>query len=214
MRQYNKYETGMKFGKLTLVKRTETPRIWECVCDCGEIVFTQISHGSRECRKCAYERLAKERITHGETDNKLGKISRLYRIWTGIKTRCNNANNHSYKEYGSRGISICDEWNSSYENFKKWALDNGYTEEFEIERIDVNGNYEPLNCKWISHVEQMKNTRRCRNITIDGHTRIFSEWLKIIGMQKSNVYKNAKNQNMSVEEYLTKKYFEREIKIE
>lgn len=207
MKKYNKYEPGMRYGKLTLVERTENPRIWECVCDCGEAVFTQISHGSRSCKKCAYEINAQSRIIHGDSNNKQGICARLYRIWTGMKTRCYNPKNHSFKEYGLRGITVCDDWNF-YLNFRDWSLDHGYSEHLELDRIDVNGNYEPSNCRWVSHAEQMKNTRHNRIITIDNQTMVFSEWLKYFGLWKSSVYISAKRQEITVEKYLEQRYYE------
>lgn len=206
MRKYNKYENGMKFGKLTLIERTESPRIWKCQCECGELVYTQISQGSRECRKCAYERISIERTVHGESSNK----SRLYNIWIGVRTRCSNNNRPDYKYYGGRGIKVCQEWNE-YANFKKWAEESGYAEGLEIERKNVDGNYESDNCKWITRREQMRNTRKNRRIEIDGHVLNFIEWLELIEIKKSNAYKNAKKQNMTIEEYLTKKYYDRNV---
>ena len=207
MRKYNKYEAGMEYGKLTLVKRAENPRIWECRCECGATVFTQIAQGSRACRKCAHERISKERTMHGESNNK----SRLYNIWIGIKTRCYNKNHHSYKQYGARGIGMCKDWKEDYVSFKKWAEEYGYEDDLEIDRKDYEGDYEPSNCQWTTRKEQMRNTSRNRRIEIDGHNLTFAEWLDVIGMKKQNVYKNAKKQNMTVEAYLTKKYYDRNI---
>lgn len=205
MRVYAKYAPGMRFGKLTLVERTDSSRIWRCVCDCGETVYTQVSHGSRSCRKCAYDILAKNRIIHGESNDTEGHCTRLYRIWTGMKTRCHNPKNHTFKEYGQRGIALCGEWNS-YVVFRDWAITNGYTDGLTIDRIDVNGNYEPSNCRWVTSKEQMANTRRNRVITIDGQTMIFTEWLLKLGLWKPNVYSCAKRRGISVEEYLEIRY--------
>ena len=203
-RKYTKYKPGMKFGKLTLVRRTEGGRMWECVCECGNPVFTQISQGARECKECFYKRMSKEKTVHGDSNDKNGACKRLYRIWTGMKTRCNNPNNHTYKYYGMKNIKVCEDWEMSYVNFKDWALINGYSDKLEIDRIDFNGNYCPENCRWVTRGEQMNNTSHNRNITIDSKTHTFAEWLKIIEVKKPNVYKNSKKQSMSVEEYLKK----------
>ena len=100
---------------------------------------------------------AKER--HGDAH------TRLYKIWAHIKGRCYNQNNDRYAHYGGRGIQMCDEWRDSYKVFKKWAMENGYQDDLSIDRIDIDGNYEPNNCKWSTIKEQNNNTRR--NIIVE-----------------------------------------------
>lgn len=88
---------------------------------------------------------------------------RLYEIWQGMNKRCNNKNCKDYYNYGGRGISICDEWNNSSENFISWALSNGYSDELSIDRINTNSNYCPQNCKWSTPTEQVRNRHLQRN---------------------------------------------------
>lgn len=88
-----------------------------------------------------------------------GVKERLYRIWGGIKQRCLNPNNKDYKNYGARGITIYDEWLKDYAVFREWALGNGYSDELSIDRVDVDGNYEPNNCRWATKSVQASNTR-------------------------------------------------------
>ena len=103
-------------------------------------------------------------LMHGDTG------TRLYRIWKSMKCRCLNSAHPTYQGYGARGISICDEWVESYPAFKRWALENGYDDHLELDRIDVNGDYEPSNCRWITHREQTLN-RRDTLFVIDGGER-------------------------------------------
>lgn len=110
-------------------------------------------------------------ITHGESK------TRIHKIWVGMRQRCFNRNNQDYVHYGERGISICDEW-SSFSAFSRWAKDSGYSAELEIDRIDNNGNYEPSNCRWVSHAVQVKNTRANRKIAAFGETKTIGEWAR------------------------------------
>jgi hypothetical protein len=91
--------------------------------------------------------------------------------------RCTNLNNTSYRNYGDRGISICDEWRD-YDNFRAWAGVSGYQEGLTIERIDNNGNYEPGNCTWISKAQQNRNRRNVRPVTAWGETKLIIDWVE------------------------------------
>lgn len=111
--------------------------------------------------------------------------SRLYTIWSGIKQRCLNPKSVSYKNYGGRGVKVCDEWISDFTIFSKWAHENGYADDLTIERIDVNGDYCPNNCKWITRSEQAKNRRNCYvnlPITCNGITKSVVDWCAYFGL--------------------------------
>lgn len=173
--------SGLRFGHLVVIERAGSTNakkaIWKCQCDCGNISFVPTgslkSGKTQSCGCYGYEMRLKANTTHG------GKRERLYRIWAGMKSRCYIESATGYKHYGGRGITVCDEWKDNYENFRKWALENGYSDGLTIERIDVNGNYEPSNCKWIAPEAQTRNTRHNVFITINGETKILTDWARI-----------------------------------
>lgn len=151
---------GKKYGRLQVLeiagkKGCETT--WLCKCDCGNSVIAtggNLRAGrTQSCGCYNSEQSRKRRLKHGLT----GK--RLNRIWKNMKTRCYNPNSNNYKYWGARGITICDEWRDSFEKFMKWALANGYQDNLTIDRINVNGNYEPQNCRWVTMTVQNNNRR-------------------------------------------------------
>jgi hypothetical protein len=118
------------------------------------------------------------------------KNRKLYMIWSGMRSRCNNSNHSLYKNYGGRGIKVCEEWDD-FGAFKEWAMSNGYTEcdnrrQCSIDRIDVNGNYEPLNCRWATAKEQMNNTRRNTIVEYDGKRMSLAQWADCLGVNYSS----------------------------
>lgn len=115
--------------------------------------------------------------------------SRLYRTWSHIKERCQNKNCKSYKNYGGRGITICDEWKNDFMAFHNWAMANGYKDDLTIDRIDVNGNYEPNNCRWVSMEEQAKNKRN--RILYNGYK--IEDLQNITGLKYETIYRRIKN---------------------
>lgn len=106
-----------------------------------------------------------------------------------MKQRCSNSNNTNYKNYGGRGISICDEWRSSFKAFEEWALSNGYEDNLTIDRIDVNGNYCPDNCRWITIRQQQRNKRQNIFVTMDGETLCMAEWEERYNIAHKMVWK-------------------------
>ena len=117
-------------------------------------------------------------INYSQKDNQ-----KLYKVWCGIKQRCFNPHSNRYKNYGGRGISICDEWKNSFETFCKWALENGYKEGLSIDRIDHEKNYEPSNCRWTDEITQQNNRTNNTLYEYEGETHTLTEWSRIKGIK-------------------------------
>jgi len=172
--------TGQKFGRLTAIKPVGKSKshniLWLCKCDCGNYHTTAavyLNNGDCKSCGCLKRQMAKDRTTkHGK------KGTRIYIIWQNIKRRCTNPNNPNYKDYGGRGISYCSEW-EEFEPFYEWAIKNGYKDDLTIDRIDVNGNYCPNNCRWVTQEQQQYNKRTTHYLTYKGETKSMAEWAKI-----------------------------------
>lgn len=189
---------GDRYGRLVVV--AEAPkrrkmRHFLCRCDCGNTITTRLSalrNGkSKSCGCLRVEQNRTANLTHGLSHRP------LYRTWHGMKQRCLNPNAVAYEHYGGRGITICDEW-LEYEPFHRWALANGYRKGLSIERIDVDGNYEPSNCTWIARNRQTENTRRSRPVTFRGETKILKHWARDLGLP-AKLLRNRLNRGWSVE---------------
>ena len=199
MRHYDL--TNQRFGRLTAVRPAGKTRggtmLWECVCDCGEKHIAR-SAGLRSgdvmsCGCLRREMTAKKRTVHGL------RHTRLYHVWQGMKARCLNERGKSYHNYGGRGIKVCDEWLNDFQAFYDWAMANGYRDDLSIDRIDVNGNYEPNNCRWATRDEQNNNKRGNRVVTVNNETRTIGEWANIIGINYHTLYSVAYRDGMRLD---------------
>ncbi len=128
--------------------------------------------------------------------------TRLYNIWANMKQRCFNPNANGYKDYGGRGITMYKEWLDPGEFFS-WAHSTGYADNLTIDRINVDGNYEPSNCRWVTVKKQNNNRRSNHNITFNGETHNMQEWAEITGIPRSTI-KGRLNRGWTIEDTLTK----------
>ena len=131
-----------------------------------------------------------------------GKHTRLYGIYTLMKQRCYNPHKDNYYLYGGRGIKVCDAWKNDFKTFYDWAYSNGYTDKMTIDRINVNGNYEPSNCRWITMYEQQSNKRNNVFLTFNGKTQIIQRWSEELGISAIRISRRLKT-GWSVERALT-----------
>lgn len=192
--------TGKRFERLYVIGvaddgKRKTSYIVQC--DCGTIKKARadglLSGAIKSCGCLHREILRKNaenapmRVKCRETGHKVGG-TRLYDIWQGMKSRCYNRNDPKYYRYGGRGISICDEWKTDFVAFYDWSISNGYTDNFTIDRINNDGNYEPSNCRWTTNKEQCNNRSTNINITIGNATKTLTEWCKIFDVDYKKVH--------------------------
>lgn len=195
---------GQKFGRLTVIDRVENARggqsRWLCVCECGtqkEILATHLRQGRIVSCGCR----SREITTQRNTTHQMAK-TRLYAVWCGMKRRCSAEKSRSYKYYGRRGISVCDEWSNDFVPFATWAQGNGYSKELTIDRIDVNGNYEPSNCRWADRIVQANNKTNNHNVDYNGQSHTVSEMAREHGMNYNTLLARIKK-GLTTERALT-----------
>lgn len=119
--------------------------------------------------------------------------TKIYHKWAGMKERCYNKNAPQYKNYGGRGIRVCDEWFNSFTAFRDWAFANGYDDKLSLDRIDVNGNYCPENCRWATQNQQANNKRNTIRLEYNGETHTISEWAAITGLEPRIIYRRLRS---------------------
>lgn len=179
--------TGQTFGRLTVLKRciqddkkehnaASRSSKWVCKCSCGNIITTYSSYlrtgHVKSCGCLREENRHRLHRTHGLSN------SRLFHTWTNMIQRCSNPNNKRYKDYGGRGITVCEEWKHDFMSFYNWAMTHGYRDDLTIDRQNNNGDYCPENCRWVDKIIQANNTRSNRYITYHNRTQTLADWCR------------------------------------
>lgn len=211
---------GEKYGRLTVIRRIGTNKngyaVWQCKCDCGNIVeVTSHSLRSGNTKSCGCYNIESSTKRIVLLNTKHGKSNtRIFRIWNLMKSRCYNKNSINYSDYGGRGIIVCDEWLHDFQAFYDWSIANGYVEtksrtDYTIDRIDVNGNYCPDNCRWVNIKVQQNNKRTNKIIEFNGEKHTISEWSDIIGIDYDVLQHRLSSKTYTVERALTEKKNER-----
>ena len=196
-REFHEDITGKKYGKLKVIEEAERKNkriMWKCLCDCGNVTVVSsnnLKYGHTQSCGCYQRKRTKEgHIKHG------GTYTRLFTIYQGMKRRCYSEKEPNYRKYGGRGIKICEQWlgDNGFENFRKWAFENGYNDNLTIDRIDFNGNYEPSNCRWGDFVQQANNRRSNRVVEYKNQRKTIAEWSRETGIPAYNIsYRLRKN---------------------
>lgn len=212
-----KNKVGMKFGKLTVLsfkERKSGRTYWNCKCECGEKTIARgdkLTSGAKVSCGCVLKQNKMNIRLYGRRDG--GKIThnmsntRFYDIWKGMKQRCLNVNNKDYSNYGARGITICEKW-MTFENFKNDMLENYYKhadqygeKDTTIDRIDVDGNYEPDNCRWSTQKVQHHNKTNNKIIKFKGKEYIASDLAREYSLKPVTLF-NRLNLGWDIEKAL------------
>lgn len=193
---------NQKFNRLTVLERSNNSGkkvMWKCRCECGNITFVSTSNlrcnKAKSCGCLKLEEFSKRFVKHNQRNTK------LYEIWKSIKNRCLNPKSLAYKNYGGRGITICQKWKDDFMEFYTWSMQNGYNENLSIDRINNDGNYEPSNCRWVDRKTQANNTRTNHFITFDNQTLTIKQWSEKLNIPYSCLFSRLKN--WSIEKALT-----------
>ena len=201
--------TGKVFGRLKVIEKAgrkiyggrDMPA-WRCKCECGNEVFVcrQELRDKKSCGCLKIDVLRERSTKHGEC---IGKQSRLYKVYQNMLRRCSDPNSTEYQNYGGRGISVCDEWANNPESFFEWSKSNGYNETLTLDRIDVDKNYSPNNCRFVTMKVQANNTTRNHRITYNGETLTMSEWADKTGIPYSTLRSRINCLGWDIEKALT-----------
>lgn len=202
-------QIGDVFGRLTVIASLGSRkfgnnklRFYLCECVCGKSkevpAIRLLSKITRSCGCLRIETTVSRFTTHN-LHNHL-----LYSKWGGMISRCENTKGEFYKDYGERGIVVCEQWRKDFKTFYDWSILNGWRKGLSIDRINVNGNYEPSNCRWITMKEQSRNRRNSRYISYKGISLLVSEWADELKMKRPGFFQQI-NKGKSIEAILKKR---------
>lgn len=197
---------GERFERLLVVECTRVNKLvaWKCLCDCGNTIVVRTTRLGKDVKSCGCFR--KEILKNFHLKNTIHGMSGTveYESWVSMMFRCYNPKSCDYKNYGGRGIKVCERWSDKKSGFLNFLADMGKRPaKYSIERIDVNGNYEPSNCKWIPNAKQARNKRNNVFLTFNGETHCINEWATILGL-KRELIKDRLRRGWSVADALTK----------
>jgi len=190
--------TGQRFGRLTVTERAENRNgvaWWKCTCDCGKVTEVRgavLRNGHTKSCGCGSAIKAKHRL----------RKSPEYTVWVNMRGRCNDPNDHSYADYGGRGIRVCSRWEQSFENF---YADMGQrpSKNHQIERTNNAGPYSPDNCRWATRIEQCNNRRSTVLVEWRGMKQTLPQWCRQVGLPHRTVWHRINKAGWSVEQALT-----------
>lgn len=212
-RKKYKDHMGERFGRLVVIGRATNDSsgnaMWNCICDCGHettVLGRSLRRGATRSCGCFLSESSKKRMSKIMRKHGLSHTP-LYRVWASMKERCNSEDCKGYKNYGARGIKVCSEWEEDFQVFYDWAIANGYAEGLEIDRIDNDGDYSPINCRFITPKANCRNQRRnVQVIVYDKITkstqvcRSLSEAAEVTGLNPQRIRRNMD------QGYLEKRY--------
>ena len=195
---------GTRFGRLVVInlsnKRKSGHLVVHCACDCGnecDVCLSDLRSGrTRSCGCYRRQATAKKNTTHGLSG------TRLYSIWCDMHKRCEKPSNKRYENYGGRGITVCSDW-QTFQPFYDWAMKSGYQPSLSIDRINVDREYSPKNCRWATSVEQQNNTTRNKYIQFRGKTMTQAQWARETGISQGVIKDRLNKLNWGVEQALT-----------
>lgn len=212
---YYKDLTGQKFGRLVVEKYLYTNNrrkaVWKCKCDCGKYVEIPSERLLQKFTKscgCLHSESSKQNVKKA-TEKKLKYHTEaekiIYHTFSQMKRRCYKSKCKAYKNYGARGIKIYDKWLKEPKLFYEWSIDNGWEKGLSIDRINVNRDYKPNNCRWVSNLVQQNNKRNNRYLEYKGQIHTTAEWSRILNIPKGTIADRLKK-GWETEKILNNKY--------
>ena len=191
---------GKRFNHLLAIEKLEKfdgkKTFYKCECDCGNIKIIRADQLQRNTNKSCGCYKERHKVLLTEEDK------RLYSIWKKMKERCNNPKNRAFSSYGGRGIKVFENWSKNFREFANWSMANGYKNTLSLDRIDVNGNYEPSNCRWATSQQQNNNKRNNHYLTHKDKTLTVAQWGRVLNIDPKLILSRLKI-GMSVERALT-----------